>query len=119
MAKRKKKSSWLPWLLILGVAGVAGFLFWNKLERAKTVAANAVIERCYELRAGETIRYSFKGEDMVAFDIRRGGDGMFSPQVVPFDSGEFTADSAGEYCLRFTNALNQPQKITYSVQRQR
>ncbi len=118
MAKRKKKTSWLPWLIILSIAGAAGFLFWNKLERAKTVAANGVIERCYELRAGETIKYKFKGEDLVAFDIRRGGDGMFSPQVLPFDDGEFTADSADEYCLRFVNALNRPQKISWSVQRQ-
>jgi len=118
MAKKKKKGSWLPWLLILGIAGSAGFFFWHKLERAKAVAANALIERCYELRAGETIKYSFKGEDLVAFDIRRGGDGLFSPQVVPFDDGSFTADGDGEYCLRFVNALNRPQKIVYSVQRQ-
>lgn len=118
MVKRKKKGSWLPWLLIVAVAGSAGFVFWQKMERAKTVAANAVIERCYSLRAGETIKYSFKGEDLVAFDIRRGGDGLFSPQVVPFDEGDFTADSADEYCLRFTNALDRPQKITWSVQRQ-
>jgi len=119
MAKRKKKSNWIPWVLIVAVAGSAGYVFWQKLERGKTVAANGVIERCYELRAGETIQYKFKGEDLVAFDIRRGGDGMFSPQVVPFDDGEFTADSADEYCLRFTNALDRPQKITWSVQRQR
>ncbi|NQD36244.1 hypothetical protein HPT27_04345 [Permianibacter sp. IMCC34836] len=118
MAKKRKKGSWLPWVLIVGVAGSAGYLFWQKMDRAKTVAANGVIERCYELRAGETIKYSFKGEDLVAFDIRRGGDGMFSPQVVPFDQGDFTADSSGEYCLRFVNALPRPQKISYSVQRQ-
>lgn len=118
MAKRKKSGRWLPWLLIVAVAGGAGYVFWTKLERSKTVAANAVIERCYTLRAGETIKYKFKGEDLVAFDIRRGGDGMFSPQVVPFDEGEFTADSQDEYCLRFVNALDRPQQISWSVQRQ-
>ena len=118
MAKRKKKVGWLPWVLILAVAGTAGYLFWSKMERAKTVAANGVIERCYELRAGETIQYKFKGEDLVAFDIRRGGDGLFSPQLLPFDEGEFTADSNDEYCLRFVNALDRPQQITWSVLRQ-
>lgn len=118
MAKRKTRTAWLPWLLIVVVAGAGGYLFWQKLEQAKIVAANGLIERCYELRAGETIRYAFRGEDLVAFDIRHGGDGLFSPQVVAFDDGEFTADTAGEYCLRFVNALSRPQKITYTIQRQ-
>ena len=43
MAKRKKKVGWLPWVLILAVAGSAGYLFWSKMERAKTVAANGVV----------------------------------------------------------------------------
>lgn len=114
----KAKHAWLPWLLIIGVAGSGAYFFISKVRAPRSVPASGILERCYSLREGETISYRFKGEDMVSFDIRRGGDGMFEPQLAPFDEGTFTAPSTDEYCLRFGNSLARAQQIEYSVKRE-
>lgn len=117
MAKRKGSPKWLPWLIILVLMGGAVFFFYNKMTGGRSLRVGEVAERCYPLKAGETIRYTFSGEDMVSFDIRRGGDGMFPPRLVPMDAGEFTAPTTDDYCLRFGNPLEREQKIQYSVVR--
>jgi len=113
----KAKHPWLPWALIVLVAGAGLTFFFGKLHAPRQIPANAMIEQCYKLRAGETLKYRFKGEDMIAFDVRRGGDGMFEPRLAPFDEGSFTAPTTDEYCLRFGNSLARAQTIEYSVVR--
>ncbi len=105
-------------MVMMALTGLVTLLlatgFFNK---QKPLAAGATMERCYPLKAGDKIHYRFKGEDMVSFDIRRGGDSMMPPRVVPFDQGDFIADDNGEYCLRFGNPLEHAQTIEYRVER--
>lgn len=115
MAKKKKFPALMVSLVL--VVGLAGFLIWQKISAPRLIPAGEILERCYQLHTGEKIAYRFQGEDMVSFDIRRGGDSMMAPRVVPSDEGAFVADSDGEYCLRFGNALTRAQKIEYSVKR--
>lgn len=116
MAKKKKSSFIWFFFLIIIVAG-AGFFFWQKTQAPRLIPAGEILERCYQLHENEKIEYRFRGEDMVSFDIRRGGDSMMPPRVLPSDEGSFIADSDGEYCMRFGNSLARPQKIEYWVKR--
>ena len=119
MAKKKKRK-FVPVILLLTLI-VGGWYFraplLGLLNKQKQIPAGETLERCYSLKAGDKIHYRFKGEEMVSFDIRRGGDSMMPPRLIPFDDSDFTADDGGEYCLRFGNPLNHPQAVEYSVTR--
>lgn len=117
----KKKNRRTIFILATVALIAAGFFLraplMALLSKQKQIAAGEVLERCYNLKQGDKIRYQFKGNEMLSFDIRRGGDSMMPARLVPFDHGEFSADDNGEYCLRFGNPLNHVQAIEYRVER--
>lgn len=117
----KKKNRRNVILLTVVVVIAVGFFSRTPLlalfNKQRHIPAGEILERCYSLKTGDKIHYRFKGEEMVSFDIRRGGDSMMPARLVPFDEGDFVADDNGEYCLRFGNPLNRPQGLEYLVER--
>ncbi len=120
MAKKRKSKVGL-WLLLLVAIGV--LLWWFRaplfslINKQRALAVGEVVERCYTLAEGDKLHYRFKAKEMLSFDIRRGGDTMMPPRLLPFDENDFVADENGEYCLRFGNPLTTAQTFEYSVKR--
>ncbi len=119
MNKKKKRQVLVVVVLMVLVGG--GWFFRGPLlgliDKQKSLAAGEVLERCYALNTGDKLHYRFKAKEMLSFDIRRGGDTMMPPRLVPFDEADFVADDKGEYCLRFGNPLTSAQTFEYRVNR--
>jgi hypothetical protein len=83
---------------------------------AHTVKAKGIAEECFRLPAGASVGYAFDASGPVDFNIHfhRGSDVEYpvkSDQVRQVDA-RFTAPSAQEYCLMWTNPTGAPLAVT-------
>jgi hypothetical protein len=81
-----------------------------------TVKAMGIAEECFRLPAGASVGYAFEASGPVDFNIHfhRGSDVEYpvkSDQVRLADA-RFTAPSAQEYCLMWTNRTAAPLAVT-------
>jgi hypothetical protein len=85
------------------------------------VAPAAFEERCVKLAAGESIRYRFKADRPVDFNIHHHrGKEVFYPvkkTAVAERVGRFRAKSADVYCLMWENAATTPATVSGDVKR--
>jgi hypothetical protein len=94
----------------LAVVGTAGAQVGTRpFEHA--IRPGKIAEECFKLPAGGTVGYAFEATAPVDFNIHyhRGND-VFYPvksDGVRNDDRRFTAPSAEEYCLMWTNASKE------------
>jgi len=97
-----------------GVWGVAGAA--DAKPFAHTMQPRKFAEECLKMSAGQTIAYAFEATAPVDFNIHyhRGKD-VFYPvkdDGVGRAEARFSAPSADEYCLMWTNRTAQPVTIS-------
>ena len=85
-----------------------------------TLVPKKVHEECAQMKEGETLRYHWKSDTPVDFNIHyhRGND-VFYPvkrDAMRGDGGSFTAKTAEDYCWMWT-ARNQPARVEGSIQK--
>ena len=80
------------------------------------VRSMGIAEECFRLPADASIGYVFEASAPVDFNIHfhRGSDVLYPVRVDQARRGEdrFTAPSAEEYCLMWTNPTAQPVTIS-------
>ena len=78
---------------------------------AHTVRPRQIAEECVQLAAGQSIAYAFETSAPVDFNIHfhKGDDVVYPVQRDQVQRGDerFTAASAGDYCLMWTNTTLQ------------
>jgi hypothetical protein len=78
---------------------------------AHTVRPRQIAEECVQLAAGQSIAYAFEATAPVDFNIHfhKGDDVVYPVQRDQVQRGDerFTAASAGDYCLMWTNTTLQ------------
>jgi hypothetical protein len=85
-----------------------------------TLVPKKVHEECAQMKAGETLRFHWKSDVPVDFNIHyhRGND-VFYPvkrEAMRGDGGSFTSKSAEDYCWMWT-ARDLPARIEGGIQK--
>ncbi|MDX1483647.1 MAG: hypothetical protein R3229_04120 [Alphaproteobacteria bacterium] len=108
------------WILSQPIVGGGDVGTLRAARDTVTLAPFEFRERCYALRAGETLAYDFSADRPVDFDIHY-HDGLRTHAPVALSGatnrgGRFRAASNRTYCLMWANRNLAPASVSYRIQ---
>ena len=102
-----------PVPLLAAVSALGPFAF--------TVPARGFEEHCFELAAGESVRYRFRASDAVDFNLHyhRGADVVYPVRAAATQEheGTYTAPFADAYCLTWERKGDGAVRVAGTVER--
>lgn len=106
-------------VITIGVSTANAAVGKNK-HLEKTLKAGKVHEECMQLNAGQKLTYSFETKSFVDFNIHYHlGKEVFYPvkkDAAKIHNDVFTAGSAQDYCLMWTNKNTKQVLVKYEFQ---
>lgn len=97
--------------LVPGVGAAGVETVTSAKSFSHSIAPRKIAEECFRLAAGQAIGYAFESSSPVDFNIHfhKGDDVVYPVKRDQADRGEdrFTAPSAEDYCLMWTNKTSQ------------
>lgn len=112
-----------PALLALLIGGASAAPLATDGPFVRTVAAGGFDEICLHLAAGQQLRYAFKAEAALDFNIHhhRGRDVFYPVRLAALreqTGARFTAPAADDYCLMWENRGLGPVKVEGEIARE-
>jgi len=97
------------------LAGAPAFAQAPDKAFSHAIAPKKIAEECVKLAAGQSIAYSFDASAAVDFNIHfhKGNDVAYPVKRDQVERGDdrFTAPTAEDYCLMWTNGTAQPVTV--------